>query len=45
MIDSILQYDKQLLLSLNGSHSLFADGLMLTLTDAKTWIPTYVALR
>ena len=44
MIDSILQYDKQLLLSLNGSHSLFADGLMLTLTDAKTWIPMYVAL-
>lgn len=44
MIDSILQYDKQLLFSLNGSHSLFADGLMLTLTDAKTWIPMYVAL-
>ena len=44
MIDSILQYDKQLLLSMNGSHSLFADGLMLTLTDAKTWIPMYVAL-
>ena len=44
MIDSILQYDKQLLLSLNGSHSLFADGLMLTLTDAKTWIAMYVAL-
>ena len=44
MIDSILQYDKLLLLSLNGSHSLFADGLMLTLTDAKTWIPMYVAL-
>ena len=44
MIDSILQYDKQLLLSLNGSHSLFAVELMLTLTDAKTWIPMYVAL-
>ena len=44
MIGSRRQYDKQVLLSLNGSHSLCADGLMLTLTDAKTWIPMYVAL-
>lgn len=36
--------DKELLLLLNGSDSLFIDGLAMTLTDAMTWIPLYVAL-
>ena len=44
MRDSIIDLDKALLLSLNGSNSLFADGLIATLTNAQTWIPLYVAL-
>lgn len=36
--------DKSLLLALNGSDSLFVDGLATVLTTASTWIPLYVAL-
>ena len=36
--------DKQLLLAVNGSDSLFLDSLVKTLTTATTWIPLYVAL-
>ncbi|MBR1449063.1 MAG: phosphatase PAP2 family protein [Prevotella sp.] len=42
--DALIQLDKQLLLTLNGSDSLFLDGLTKTLTAAPTWIPLYVAL-
>lgn len=42
--DALIQLDKQLLLTLNGSDSLFLDGLAKTLTAAPTWIPLYVAL-
>lgn len=41
---SLIALDKQLLLLINGSHSLFWDGLADTLTTATTWIPLYVAL-
>ena len=41
---AIIDFDKQLLLSLNGSVSLFLDGLVKTLTTATTWIPLYMAL-
>ena len=41
---SLIDFDKQLLLGLNGSESLFMDGLMKTLTTASTWIPLYIAL-
>lgn len=41
---AIIDFDKQLLLSLNGSESLFLDGLVKTLTTATTWIPLYMAL-
>jgi len=41
---AIIDLDKQLLLSLNGSESLFLDGLVKTLTTATTWIPLYIAL-
>lgn len=44
MTDSLIQLDKQLLLLLNGSHSLYVDSLMTTLTTAATWIPLYIAL-
>ncbi len=40
----IIQADKKLLLMLNGSDSLFLDGLAMSLTTASTWIPLYVAL-
>ena len=36
--------DKELLLWFNGSDSLFLDYLVTTLTNARTWIPLYVAL-
>lgn len=41
---AIIDLDKQLLLALNGSDSLFLDGLVKTLTTATTWIPLYMAL-
>lgn len=36
--------DQQLLFWLNGSDSLFTDGVMTTLTAGTTWIPLYIAL-
>jgi undecaprenyl-diphosphatase len=44
MMEEIIHLDKQLLLLLNGSESLFLDYVVLTLTNAKTWIPLYLAL-
>lgn len=41
---ALCEYDKELLLALNGSGSLFLDQLMLTLTSGFTWIPLYVAM-
>lgn len=40
----LIELDKQLLLMINGSDSLFLDGLVKTLTTAATWIPLYLAL-
>ena len=40
----LIGLDKQLLLAINGSDSLFLDGLVKTLTSGPTWIPLYVAL-
>jgi undecaprenyl-diphosphatase len=42
--DSLIELDKQLLLLLNGSQSLYFDGLVKILTTAATWIPLYVSL-
>lgn len=39
-----IELDKQWLLAVNGSDSLFLDSLVKTLTTATTWIPLYVAL-
>lgn len=39
MKDLILQWDTNLLLALNGSDSLFWDGIMMTATKTFTWIP------
>lgn len=38
------EIDQQLLFWLNGSDSLFTDGVMTTLTAGTTWIPLYIAL-
>ncbi|MBQ9678535.1 MAG: phosphatase PAP2 family protein [Prevotella sp.] len=43
-MEEIIQFDKQLLLMVNGSDSWFLDCLILTLTNAKTWIPLYLGL-
>lgn len=40
----IIDFDKHLLLALNGSHSLWLDNMAQILTTARTWIPLYVAL-
>ena len=42
--NALIEFDKQLLLAVNGSESLFLDGLADVLTTARTWIPLYVAL-
>ncbi len=39
-----IDIDKQWLLALNGSDSVFLDSLVKTLTTAVTWIPLYAAL-
>lgn len=36
---SVIELDKQLLLHLNGSESIFWDGVMMTATSTLTWIP------
>jgi undecaprenyl-diphosphatase len=43
-MDEIIQFDKHLLLMLNGSDSVFLDWVIMTLTNAKTWIPLYLSL-
>ena len=43
-INSIIQFDKELLLKLNGSDSLFLDGFMWFATTSYIWIPTAIAL-
>ena len=42
--NALIELDKELLLELNGSESLFLDGFVKTLTTATTWIPLYVSL-
>ena len=43
-MEELIQFDKQLLLAVNGSDSLFIDYLIMTLTTATTWIPLYLSL-
>ena len=38
-MEELIQFDKQLLLMVNGSDSVWLDSVIMTLTDAKTWIP------
>lgn len=43
-LESIISVDQQLLLSFNGSDSLFLDCLVPMLTNGLTWIPLYIGL-
>lgn len=43
-LQTLIEFDKQLLLMLNGSESLYLDKLMWTLTNAWTWVPLYISL-
>lgn len=44
MIEQIIQWDKELLVALNGSSSLFLDGIMMAITETTTWIPLFICL-
>jgi undecaprenyl-diphosphatase len=44
MIEVLEDLDRQLLLAVNGSDSLYLDRVVVTLTHAATWIPLYLAL-
>lgn len=43
-IQSVLEFDRNLLSLFNGSNSLFSDSWMLVLTSGFTWIPLYFSL-
>jgi undecaprenyl-diphosphatase len=43
-MEELIHFDKELLLMLNGSDSLVMDTLIMTLTNALTWIPLYLSL-
>lgn len=43
-IESILQFDRELLLMMNGGDSLFYANFVAVLTSGLTWVPMYVAL-
>ena len=44
MLDRILHIDTELLLLINGWHSLWADRLMWIVSEKTTWIPLYLLL-
>lgn len=44
MLDLLQDIDRQFLLAVNGSSSLYLDHLVRTLTNGVTWIPLYLAL-
>lgn len=44
MIEQIIQWDKELLITLNGSSSLFLDGIFMAITQTTTWIPMFACL-
>ena len=43
-LSALVEYEKDLLLSLNGSDSLYLDRVMRVLTAAVTWVPLYISL-
>jgi undecaprenyl-diphosphatase len=43
-MNELIDFDRWLLLAVNGSASLYLDGVVKVLTTAATWIPMYVSL-
>lgn len=43
-MDTIIHYDQQLLLLLNGSDSIYWDGIWMTITKVGTWLLFYFSL-
>ena len=43
-MEELIQFDKHLLLMVNGSDSVFLDYVVMTLTNGLTWIPLYLSL-
>ncbi len=43
-MEQLLQLDTQLLLAINGWHSLFFDNFMWNISEKLTWIPLYIVL-
>lgn len=43
-VQQLVEWDKELLLAINGCHNLFWDGFMWVVTDTKTWIPVAAML-
>lgn len=44
MLNELIDFDRWLLLAVNGSASLYLDGVVKTLTGIVTWIPLYISL-
>ena len=44
MLNELIDLDRELLLAVNGSASLYLDGVVKTLTAIPTWIPLYISL-
>lgn len=44
MLETLLNLDRSITLSLNGSSSLYADGLMMAVTSTLTWVPVGLVL-
>ena len=44
MLNELIDFDRWLLLAVNGSASLYLDGVVKTLTAIPTWLPLYCAL-
>ena len=44
MFETLIDFDRELLLAVNGSDSLFLDRLVRLLTNGLTWIPLYLSL-
>lgn len=44
MWTSLIQFDQQITLAINGSHSLFLDSVMQTLSNTWTWVPVSALL-
>lgn len=44
IIEQLIQWDKALLVALNGSSSTYLDGIMMTITETSTWIPMFACV-